>query len=67
MAHHRRPITLPEHWTPSQALAVFEMLDLLRDQLWHRYRHAIQRALREDIRIERDPRQYDLPLDRDPF
>ncbi len=65
-SRHRAPL-LPDHWTPAEALAMFEMLDLLRDQLWHHYQHAIQHALREDIRIDRDPRQYDLPLDRDPF
>lgn len=41
-------IELPEHWTPDQALAVFEIIELLRDQLWAAYGPAIQYALRED-------------------
>jgi len=45
-----RPLDLPDHWTPDQALAVFEFIDLLRDQLWACYGSAIQHALREDQR-----------------
>lgn len=39
---------IPDHWTPDQALAVFELIDLLRDQIWLAYGPAIQRASRED-------------------
>ena len=52
---------LPDHWTPDQALAVFEMIDLLRDQMWRTYGQDIQRALREDrlpktrVRTNTDP------------
>ena len=42
----RHRIELPAHWTPEQALAVFELIDLLRDQLWGAYGSAIQHALR---------------------
>ena len=43
-------IDLPTHWTPAQALAVFEIIELLRDQLWVAYGPAIQHAMREDLR-----------------
>jgi hypothetical protein len=39
-------IELPTDWSPNQALAVFEILDALRDQLWAYYGMDIQRALR---------------------
>lgn len=45
-----RALDLPDHWSAEQALAVFELIDLLRDQLWACYGPAIQRALREDQR-----------------
>lgn len=45
-----RPLDLPDHWTPDQALAVFEFIDLLRDPIWDAYGPAIQHALREDQR-----------------
>ena len=68
-----RPHLLPDRWTPAQALAAFEMLDLLRDQLWLAYGPAIQRALRADLKPPRhhsdqprDPRQLALPFDPDP-
>lgn len=55
---------LPDHWTPQQALAVFECLELLRDQLWAAYGASIQAAMRED----RVCTQAELPLDPDePF
>lgn len=65
--HRRQHLPLPAHWTPAEVLAVFELLDLLRDQLWHYYRDAIQYALREQLSNDRDPRQYDLPLDINPL
>lgn len=59
-AHRIRPLQLPEHWTPAEALAVFEMIDLLRDQIWSCYGHDIQQELRaqiDDRDDDRDPRQ----------
>ena len=44
---------VPTHWTPAQALAVFEILDVLRDQLWASYGPKIQRAMRKDQRTTR--------------
>jgi len=61
-----RPLTLPEHWTPAEALAVFEMIDLLRDHLWCCYGREIQEAFRDQI-TDRDPRQCGLPLDSEPL
>ena len=55
---------LPDHWTPAQALAVIEMIDLIRDQLWSHYADDIQRAIRED-RLHLDPRQLSFPIDQD--
>ena len=64
-AHRIRPLALPEHWTPAEALAVFEMIDLLRDQIWSCYGHDIQQELREHIG-EPDLRQGHLPFDPEP-
>ncbi|MGF6837746.1 hypothetical protein QF001_001613 [Paraburkholderia youngii] len=52
---------VPDDWTPEQALAVFELLDDLRELICARYLPDIQRVLREDRRQrellfnERDP------------
>ena len=55
---------LPSHWSPAQALAVFECLELLRDQLWLAYGPEIQRAWRDQLA----PQQLTLPIDpSDPF
>ena len=40
-----KPITLPTHWSPEQAAAVFEMLDELREHIWARYGLQIQQVL----------------------
>jgi hypothetical protein len=39
---------IPTLWTPEQALAVFELLDELRDTIWTRYGCQIQALLREE-------------------
>ena len=41
---HLRPITveIPATWTPEQALAVFELLDELREKVWDRYNYRLQ-------------------------
>jgi hypothetical protein len=46
---HRRPITveIPVTWTPEQALAVWEMLDELREKIWVRYSRQLQDMLAE--------------------
>ncbi|MEO7954732.1 MAG: hypothetical protein ABIR35_11675 [Polaromonas sp.] len=46
---------LPSHWTPAQALAVFECLELLRDQLWLTYAAEIQHAWRNQLVLDRVP------------
>ena len=53
---------LPPHWSPSQALAVFECIELLRDQLWIAYGPQIQRAWREQFEPEREPPTLDPDL-----
>jgi hypothetical protein len=57
ISHH---LTLPDSWSPEQALAAFELLNLLRDHLWAAYGPAIQQALRDDQQ-HGNPRQ--LPVD----
>ena len=64
----RRASVLPTYWTPEQALAVFEILDALRDQLWDLYGLQIQQAMREDLYPTTSPEprgeidQRDLPF-----
>ena len=61
----RTPL-LPEHWSPPQALAAFELIEMLRDQLWRQYRYSIQRALRADRKTNTDPGQAPIPNDNEP-
>ncbi|MCG5077426.1 hypothetical protein [Paraburkholderia tagetis] len=39
---------VPEDWTPQQALAVFELLDDLREVVCSRYLADIQRTMRDE-------------------
>ena len=39
---------IPTLWTPAQALAVFELLDELREAVWTRYACQIQDLLRDE-------------------
>ena len=40
-------VVIPTTWTPEQALAVFELLDDLRDQLWALHGSQIQDLLQQ--------------------
>ena len=40
-------IALPTDWSPEQAVAVFEILDELREHVWARYGLQIQQLLRD--------------------
>ena len=46
---HLRPLTIeiPRSWTPEQALAVFELIDDLRDKIWALYSCRLQATLRQ--------------------
>jgi len=46
---HLRPITveIPAAWTPEEALAVFELLEELREKIWVRYSVQLQELLEE--------------------
>jgi len=41
------PITLLTDWSPEQAVAVFEVLDELRERVWDHYGLQIQQVLRD--------------------
>ena len=42
------PMTLPTGWSPEQAVAVFEILDELRERVWSHYGLQIQQVLRDE-------------------
>jgi hypothetical protein len=46
---HLCPVTIdiPRTWTPEQALALFELIDDLRDKVWLLYGDQMQALLRE--------------------
>ncbi|MDQ2782514.1 MAG: hypothetical protein M3Y26_08270 [Actinomycetota bacterium] len=41
-------VVIPSTWTPEQALAVFELLDDLRDRLWTLHGSQIQDLLQQE-------------------
>jgi hypothetical protein len=45
-------LTIPDYWTPDAALAVFELIDDLRDQIWRRYGLAIQDELHRQTDLD---------------
>ena len=54
MTAHPRPSqalmpAMPVHWTPEQALAVFECLQTLREALWASYGPQVQQAWRDKV------------------
>jgi hypothetical protein len=55
---------MPRHWTPEQALAVFECLQLLRQALWDAYGPQVRQAWREQLVPDGQPPEFDPD---DPF
>ena len=55
-------ITLPTHWSPEQAAAVFEILDELREHVWAHYGVQIQQVLRDE-RSTAFPATGDIDID----
>jgi len=51
--------TVPLHWTPEQALAVFECLQAMRQALWVIYGTQVQQALREQLVPDGPPPEFD--------
>jgi hypothetical protein len=50
-----RSFTLPTNWSPEQAMAVFEILDELRERVWAHYGPQIQQVVREEQCIAAKP------------
>ena len=50
---------VPTHWSPEQALAVFECLHAMRHALWAAYGPQIQQAWREQIMPDTGPPEFD--------
>ena len=55
----RFTLQLPDHWTPEQALAVYEFLTELADALWNRYEVPLIQLLAAELDQNNDS-QLDL-------
>ena len=51
---------VPMHWTPEQALAVFECLHTVREALWAAYGPQLQRAWRDQLVPDGPMPDFDL-------
>ena len=57
------PPLIPDDWSPQQALAVYELLDALRDRVWDRYHDPIIEQLRADCENQaHDENPLELPF-----
>jgi hypothetical protein len=43
---------IPDNWTAREALAVYEFIDEIRDQIWNRYGLQLQQLMQEDMITE---------------
>ena len=53
-----RPV-VPTHWSPEQALAVFECLQAMRQALWVPYGKQVQQAWRDQLVPDGLPPEFD--------
>jgi hypothetical protein len=56
---------IPDYWTPEQAMAVYELIDGLREIILSRYEAQIMDALREKCAPSAPPQPSDPSSDRD--
>ena len=61
------PFIIPTHWSPEQALAVVEMLDDLRHQIWAHYQLPLLELVRAQRMPNNEPEHLNTPLDDPPF
>ena len=52
-------VVVPLHWTPEQALAVFECLQAMRRALWTIYGPQVQQAWRDQLVPDGPPPEFD--------
>ena len=52
-------LSLPDDWTPQQALAVYELLSALSEAVWNRYEIALRELLVPELEQD-DASQPDL-------
>jgi hypothetical protein len=55
-------LLIDPNWSPDQAMAVFELLDDLRDRIWAHYEVALQQKFRDERITE-----YDVDISDPPF
>jgi hypothetical protein len=53
------PRVVPAHWSPEQALAVFECLHAMSEALWSAYGPQVQQAWREQLMPDNQPPEFD--------
>jgi hypothetical protein len=44
---HAIPLEIPTYWTPEQAIAVYEIVDDLRERIWSIYQTNLQDLMRQ--------------------
>ena len=64
-----RTVEIPDHWSPEQALAVWELLNEVANRIWARYQGPMVELIRADLEHDHDEHQLDLfdPDDIIPF
>jgi len=50
---------VPMHWSPEQALAVFECLQAMREALWAAYGPEVQQAWRDQLMPDGPAPEFD--------
>ena len=61
------PFIIPANWSPEQALAVAELLDDLRHQIWAHYQLPLLELVREQRMPHDESEHPNPPLDDPPF
>ncbi len=59
---HGLELLIDPHWSPEQAMAVFQLIDDLRDRIWAHYEFTLMNQFREERAIRHDVEITDPPF-----
>ena len=49
-----KPFVIPDYWTAEQALAVYDFIDAIRDEIWSRYEIQLIDIIKAEHSADRD-------------
>ena len=49
-----KPLVIPDYWTAEEALAVYDFIDAIRDEIWSRYEMQLIEIIQKEESFENE-------------